>query len=301
MAIFRVQKTKNYTVMSNHHLRNKALSLKAKGLLSQMLSLSEDWDYTLKGLSHINRESIDAVRTAVHELERAGYITRSRRRNGKGQLVGTDYIVREHPEAPAPPDPEPPSKDEPTEETPAYDEPTWENPMQDKATQLNKEVRNKDKSKKESYPILSSFPKPSQENVLVADVIDKDMDRDNLHSNSNYEKQVWGNIGLDGLLLSHPKDRDAIMGMYRLIVDTVCGEKKSVRISGSRYSPEYVRKRLLRLTSHHILYILDSLSETATKTRNMKSYLLAALFNAPLTIDSYYTNRVNRDRACGRE
>ena len=74
MAVFRVEKNKGYTVMSNHHLRNKELSLKAKGLLSQMLSLPEDWDYTLAGLSLINRESIDAIRTAVWELEKAGYI-----------------------------------------------------------------------------------------------------------------------------------------------------------------------------------------------------------------------------------
>ena len=73
MAVFRVEKNKGYTVMSNHHLRNKELSLKAKGLLSQMLSLPEDWDYTLAGLSLINREKIDAIREAVRELENAGY------------------------------------------------------------------------------------------------------------------------------------------------------------------------------------------------------------------------------------
>ena len=73
MAVFRVERNTGYTVMSNHHLRNKELSLKAKGLLSQMLSLPEDWDYTLAGLSYINRESIDAIRTAVWELEKAGY------------------------------------------------------------------------------------------------------------------------------------------------------------------------------------------------------------------------------------
>ena len=77
MAVFRVEKNKGYTVMSNHHLRNKELSLKAKGLLSQMLSLPEDWDYTLAGLSLINREKIDAIREAVRELENAGYIQRS--------------------------------------------------------------------------------------------------------------------------------------------------------------------------------------------------------------------------------
>ena len=87
MAVFRVEKNRGYTVMSNHHLRNKALSLKAKGLLSQMLSLPEDWDYTLKGLSLINRESIDAIRTAVWELEKAGYIRREQGRDPKGKMA----------------------------------------------------------------------------------------------------------------------------------------------------------------------------------------------------------------------
>ena len=87
MAVFRVEKNRGYTVMSNHHLRNKDLSLKAKGLLSQMLSLPENWDYTLKGLSLINRESIDAIRTAVWELEKAGYITRQQNRDGKGKMA----------------------------------------------------------------------------------------------------------------------------------------------------------------------------------------------------------------------
>ena len=90
MAVFRVERNTGYTVMSNHHLRNKELSLKAKGLLSQMLSLPEDWDYTLAGLSHINREKIDAIREAVKELEKAGYIVRSRERDEKGRLRGAD-------------------------------------------------------------------------------------------------------------------------------------------------------------------------------------------------------------------
>ena len=97
MAVFRVEKNKGYTVMSNHHLRNKELSLKAKGLLSQMLSLPEDWDYTLAGLSLINREKIDAIREAVRELENAGYIQRSRERDEKGCLRGTTYVIYEQP------------------------------------------------------------------------------------------------------------------------------------------------------------------------------------------------------------
>ena len=97
MAVFRVEKNKGYTVMSNHHLRNKELSLKAKGLLSQMLSLPEDWDYTLAGLSLINREKIDAIREAVRELENAGYIQRSRERDENGRLRGTTYVIYEQP------------------------------------------------------------------------------------------------------------------------------------------------------------------------------------------------------------
>lgn len=95
MSVFRVEKSKDYTVMSNYHLRDKALSLKAKGLLSQMLSLPEDWDYTLKELSAINRESIDAIRQAVGELEQADYIIRSRNRDKGGCLQGSDYVIYE--------------------------------------------------------------------------------------------------------------------------------------------------------------------------------------------------------------
>ena len=109
MAVFRVERNTGYTVMSNHHLRNKELSLKAKGLLSQMLSLPEDWDYTLAGLSHINREKIDAIREAVKELEKAGYIVRSRERDEKGRLRGADYVIYEQPQ---PREPEAATSDE---------------------------------------------------------------------------------------------------------------------------------------------------------------------------------------------
>ena len=97
MSVFRVEKNRNYTTMSNYHLRDKNLSLKAKGLLSQMLSLPEDWDYTLKGLSVINKEKVDAIRTAVNELEKAGYIIRDRERDEKGQLGKMEYLIREIP------------------------------------------------------------------------------------------------------------------------------------------------------------------------------------------------------------
>lgn len=97
MAVFRVERTKDYTVMSNHHFKNKTLSYRAVGLLSVMLSVPENWDYTLAGLSMLHAESIDAVRTALGELENAGYVERHRIRNEKGQLKETEYIIRELP------------------------------------------------------------------------------------------------------------------------------------------------------------------------------------------------------------
>ena len=81
--------------MSNHRLRNHALSLKAKELLSQMLLLPEDWGYTLRGFAQINKENVDAIREAVRELERAGYIERSCER---GSLRGTVYTIYEQPQ-----------------------------------------------------------------------------------------------------------------------------------------------------------------------------------------------------------
>ena len=132
MAVFRVEKTKDYTIMSNHHLKDRRLSLKAKGLLSMMLSLPKEWDYTLKGLARISREGVDAIREAVRELEQAGYIVRTRARNAQGQLKGTVYTIYEQPQQPesqlqAAPEQE---SGEPVPATPALETPALENPTQ---------------------------------------------------------------------------------------------------------------------------------------------------------------------------
>ena len=173
MAVFRVERNKGYTVMSNHHLRNKELTLKAKGLLSQMLSLPEDWDYTLAGLSQINRESIDAIRTAIWELEKAGYIRRQQGRDAKGKMTAIEYTIYEQPQ---PPDDTLPGLETPILENPTPGNPILENPIPGKPTtenptQLNKDIQKTDLPKKEkritdeqsthSIPILSPNPSPS--------------------------------------------------------------------------------------------------------------------------------------------
>ena len=97
MPVFRVNKVKDYTIMPNLHLRNRQLSLRAKGLLCQMLSMPPEWNFTLQGLAYINKEGLDAITTVIHELEQVGYITRARVRNEKGQLREMEYTVYSSP------------------------------------------------------------------------------------------------------------------------------------------------------------------------------------------------------------
>lgn len=137
MAVFRGEKTHDYTVMANHHLRDISLSLKAKGLLSLMLSLPDDWSYTMQGLSAICKDGIDGINSAIHELEQRRYVTRRRIRNDKGQLTVTEYTIWEAPQnIDSPEQPhmqemrETPILESPKREKPILEKPTLGNPKQ---------------------------------------------------------------------------------------------------------------------------------------------------------------------------
>ena len=152
-TVFAVEKNANYTVMSNEHLRNRELSLKAKGLLSQMLSLPEEWDYSLEGLSRINREGVDAIRTGIRELEEHGYLERRRLRDGSGRLAGTEYVVHERAVArPSLPESDEPALGFPMQAPPAQERPALANPRQ-----LSKEKSSKDPSN--TYPSKGAGPR----------------------------------------------------------------------------------------------------------------------------------------------
>lgn len=146
MAVFRVEKSKDYTVMSNHHLRNTDLSLRAKGLLSQILSLPEGWDYTIAGLAKINKEGKDAVRAAVQELEKAGYIERRQKMDSGGKFSSNEYVVYESPRSVSP------LSDFPTTVLPTTEKPSTEEPLTGNPTELSKEGLSKDISSPISPP-----------------------------------------------------------------------------------------------------------------------------------------------------
>lgn len=297
MAVFRVEKNRGYTVMSNHHLRNPDLSLKAKGLLSQMLSLPEKWDYTLKGLSSINKESIDAIRTAVWELEKAGYITRRQGRDEKGKMTAIEYTIYEQPQ---PPQLENPTTDNPVLENPMSGNPTTENPVSENPTQLNKELLNKEVSNKEvssthSIPILST-PLPEG---TAAPPERKGSGCTNMDAVRAYEEVIKDNIEYACLIQDKNIDRGMLDEIVSLMLETVCTRRKVVRIAGDDYPAELVKSKFMKLNSSHIQFVIDCMHQNTTKIRNIKKYLLAVLFNAPNTIDSYYTALVAHDMAEG--
>ena len=290
MAVFRVERNKGYTVMSNHHLRNKELSLKAKGLLSQMLSLPEDWDYTLAGLSFINREKIDAIREAVKELERAGYIVRSRERDEKGRLRGADYVIFEQPQTP-------PVSDLPTLENPTLEKPTQEKPTLENPTQLNKDISSKDLSSTDSIPIHSLNPLPYDGEAAEPPERKR---KEAADAYSVYEEIIKDNIEYEHFIKHTGIDRERLDEIVSLILETVCTKRKTIRIAGDDYPAELVKAKFMKLNSSHIEFVFDCMKENTTKIRNIKQYLKAVLFNAPNTIDSYYTALVAHDMATGK-
>ena len=302
MAVFRVEKNKGYTVMSNHHLRNKELSLKAKGLLSQMLSLPEDWDYTLAGLSLINRESIDAIRTAVWELEKAGYITRRQGRDEKGKMTAIEYTIYEQPQPLALDCPvlENPTADKPILENPTPDNPTSENP-----TQLNKELLKTNLPKKEklntdvssthSIPFHSLNPLPYEQDEAATPPERKRTEAKTNSAIEIYREIIKDNIDYDILIQDPKMDKDRLDEIVEIMLETVCTARKTIRIAGDDYPAELVKSKFMKLNSSHVEFVLDCMRENTTKIRNIKQYLKAVLFNAPSTIDSYYTALVNHD------
>ena len=286
MAVFRIEKTRDYTVMSNYHLRDMSLSLKAKGLLSLMLSLPENWDYTMKGLARICKDGIDSISGGIRELEAHGYLIRSRVRSANGQLGSIEYTILEQPKAPSP------TQEKPIRENPVQANPMLDAPIQENPAQLNKEESSNYPSKTDlsiaqgSSPIPSSPPTPREKSRIG---------QDRMRERESYREIILENIDYDILTQDEKLDRDRLDELVELMVDTVCSNREMIRIAGDDYPAEVVKSRFLKIGSSHIEYVLDRMRENTTYVRNIKKYLLAALYNAPVTMDSYYTSLVSHD------
>ena len=288
MAVFRIEKTRDYTVMSNHHLKDRTLTLKSKGLLSMMLSLPDEWNYTTRGLAAICREGVDSIGAALKELENHGYIRRTQLRDEKGKITDTEYVIYEMPqcEPSSSPGTPLPGTAKPYTENPDMGIPDTAEPCTENPAQLNTNQTKTDLSSMEiSNPIPSNPPTPAGARMGMG----------RMGAREYYREVILDNIEYSYLVQDSHIDREQLDEIVDLIVDTVCSARKVIRIAGDDYPAEVVKSRFMKLDSSHVQYVMDCMKDNTTYVRNIKKYLLAALYNAPVTMDSYYTSLVNHD------
>lgn len=265
--------TGGFTTMLNHHLRNRNLSLKAVGLLSKMLSLPPDWDYSIRGLAMLNTDGIDGIRTAMKELEDEGYVVRVQSRDERGRMSRNKYTVYALPQK------EKPSPDLPSSENPTTVKPPPDEPMTEKPTQINTN---------------QVIPKKRNDSLSKYQSINPDgMDR--MDERSEYEEIIKENLDYD-ILCQDPKfDKDRFREIMDIMLDAVCSTAPTIRINGEDMPQQVVKSRFLKLNSSHIEYVLEAMNNNPSDIRNIRAYLLTALYNASLTIDNYYSSLVNHD------
>lgn len=369
----RVKRTSGYIIMSNYHLRDMNLSLKASGLLSLVLSLPEDWKYSVRGLTAIVKEGESAVKSALQELEQHGYLRRTEIRTESGKFQGLEYIFLEYPGQLE--DLQNPNGQEqtiqnmqkkmaqkmqintqdsldntyevpgkaaivdinqtdtayPTTENRKLKTPQVENPLTENQQSKTPRVENpltenqhdENTAGGKSTCRKSTVEKPEVENPTadkpIADnrrQIIKDINKDIYisinQSNHNipqiekrlidqidvmetYRDMIRNNIGYATFSAA---EKGKVDDLVNLMVETLMlqdSENKTIRIAGEKKPVSVVKSVFLNLDMSHIRYVLESLNNTTSHITNIKSYLLTALYNAPLTINNYYQAKVNHD------
>ncbi len=285
MAVYRVERTRDYTVMSNYHLKDTTLSLKAKGLLSMFLSFPEDWNYSTRGLAKICKEGVEAVGNTIKELEKAGYIVRRQLRGANGRITDTEYIIYEKPQTPEPsppdtvtPDMVPPDTENPDVAGPDMDAPHMENPAQLNINQSKTQKSNTKRSNTHSILPPAPFTGPAEG---MKEILEK---REEIREQIEYE------------LIVNADNQMQIDEFVEIMLEVALSRTPSRRIGRDmEYPKAFVQQRFEQITATHIEKVLDGIRENTTRVWNTRAYLLAALFNAPATMDNHYTMLVNHD------
>ena len=285
MAVYRVERTRDYTVMSNYHLKDTTLSLKAKGLLSMFLSFPEDWNYSTRGLAKICKEGVEAVGNTIKELEKAGYIVRRQLRGANGRITDTEYIIYEKPQTPEPsppdtvtPDMVPPDTENPDVAGPDMDAPHMENPAQLNINQSKTQKSNTQRFNTHSFPPPAPSAGPAEG---MKEILEK---REEIQTQIEYS------------LIADTSNQAQIDEFVEIMLEVALSRTPTMKIGRDmEYPTAYVQQRFDQITSAHIETLLESIQANTTRVWNTRAYLLAALFNAPATMDNHYTMLVNHD------
>ena len=275
MPVFRIERTRDYTVMSNHHLKNPDLSLKAKGLLSMMLSFPDGWNYSERGLASICKEGVDAIHSAIKELESTGYMERHQLRGKGGRIVDTEYVIYEKPHTPdmAPPDTENPDMVLPDAAAPEPENPGELNNKKQNTKKTNTQVFN-------TQSFTPPAPSPGDEDGTTDGLTEK--------------REIRDQIEYESLLEEY--SREQVDELVELMLEVQMNRGKSIRLGrDAEFPTAFVQHRFSQIGRDHIEKVLDGIHENTTEVKNTKAYLLSALFNSVSTLDNHYAMRVNHD------
>lgn len=322
--IFRTIKNKNFTVMSNHHLQNPNLSLKAMGLMSKILSLPEDWNYSVKGLAAYCKDGYESVRTALLELESEGYLIRRTIRGERGKIAGTEYIFRETP------DMEVPGIEEDVQDQAAgkdrrfadelrqaMEDRAKEKKMQERSPGLENPITVKKEPKPPGLenPITVKKPKEDPPGSGFPSTVNQDQQNTNKQntiyniytsSSSSYEENkiyigeeeeeekkaeaIKKQIGYENLCREYGNIIPD--GILKLLLE-IFGQGQSAPfyvINDQKVDAATLRARLAKLDQTHVQAILEGMA-TGPPVRNARRYLLTALYNSDMAV---HINRLRR-------
>lgn len=308
MKKYITKKEKGFVQIPNSILSDPNISLKAKTVLAIMLSLPDNWDFSIEGISGKCKESKDCISKAILELIDAGYVIRTKTRGADGRITKWEYEVFEEPcktieqsnEEPCGKIPDTalshqkmPYEDninnEPFEDDyPEQDFPELDNPSVDLPEVETKGTYNTIINKKENNNILfnniQSNPIPSKRKLRF-DMSEIELKRYTVEENIDY----------DILIERFPNRKAMIDEIVDLMVEVLCSNREFITIASDTHPIEQVKERFESIDSGHIEYILECLDKTTTDIRNIKQYLLSVIFNAPQTMDNYYTAAVKHD------
>lgn len=264
MAYCKVELNSGFTVISNELMRDSRLSLKAKGLQALILSLPPDWDMTIEGLAAICLECSDTISSILKELEAAGYLSRYRERNSSGRYGQMVYSFYQKP-----------LHNRPVREIPERKKSGQVKPVQENPGQLSKEKSNKEEPNKDFSDILSVNRSDRMDEIRIYKAI--------IHQNISYE------------IIREQFDSKRLDEIVEIMLECICSSSQVLTIGKEAVPKELVKSRFLKINSSHIEYVMNCLDRNTTKIRNIRSYLMTVLYNAPATINSYYAAEVNHD------
>lgn len=270
------KKEKEFVQIPNSILTNPNISLKAKGVLSLILSLPENWNFSIEGIVSKCKESRECVASAIKELESAGYIKREIVRGSDGKIIRMEYEVFEKPLV-----------ENQKEDNLSTEEPLTENPMTvlpDEENPWENNIKIKKKENNNIYKQTQSYPILFDQKISIKKV-----------AIDNYREIIKNNIDYEVLVKNNVSYKKMIDEIIEIMAETICSSKEVLTVSGEQHAREYVKEKFLKINSGHMEYIVECLSKNTTKIGNIKQYIIATVYNASNTIDSYYTTLASHD------